>query len=77
MNYTKGKTVGGWIYVLGNGNTVGLIHPNHVNKFLAVDDLYEACKEELEWYDGNKVGRGLATKCIENMRKALSKAELK
>ena len=40
--YTKGETAGGWIHISHNGNPIALVHPNHVDKFLAAEDMYEA-----------------------------------
>ena len=38
-------------------------------------ELYEVCRELLDWYDGIKTGRGLATKCIEHIRRQVAKGE--
>ena len=45
--YTKGETAGGWIHVLKGKTPVALVHPKHVDKFIASDDMYEALRELL------------------------------
>lgn len=44
MEYTKGETAGGWVYILKGKTPIALVHPKHIDKFLAAPDLYEACK---------------------------------
>ena len=45
MSYTKGTTAGGWIYAMDNkGMPVALVHPKHIDEFLATPDLREALK---------------------------------
>ncbi len=45
MEYTKGEIAGGWVHVMMGKVPVALVHPKHVDKFLAAPDLYEALKE--------------------------------
>ena len=45
MNYTKGETAGGWIYIHAGKMPVALVHPKHLDKFLAAPDMYEALKK--------------------------------
>ncbi len=44
--YIKGGTAGGWTHILRKDTNmpVALVHPDHVSKFLAIPDLYEALK---------------------------------
>ena len=51
--YTKGETAGGWIHISHNGNPIALVHPNHVDKFLAAEDMYEALRWLLN--DGDSI----------------------
>ena len=44
MSFTKGGTAGGWIHILKDKQPVALMHPKYVDRFLAVDDLYDTCK---------------------------------
>ena len=48
MNYTKGETAGGWIHIHSGKMPIALVHPKHVDKFLAAPDMYEALKEITE-----------------------------
>ena len=81
IDYTKGETAGGWIHVLGNGNPVGLIHPKHVNKFLAVDDLYEACLIAINEIERLAMVTGYVGEAhyprIAQIKQALAKAKVK
>jgi len=42
--FTKGETTGGWVYILKDKMPVALVHPKHVDKFIAAPDMYEALK---------------------------------
>ena len=50
LNYTKGKTAGGWIYILNREYPIALVHPKHFNKLLASNDMYEALKGLYDMY---------------------------
>ena len=45
MNYTKGETAGGWIHIHSGKMPIALVHPKHVDKFLAAPEMYEALKD--------------------------------
>lgn len=44
MEYTKGGTAGGWVFIMKGNMPIALVHPSHVDKFIAAPDMYEALK---------------------------------
>ncbi len=48
MTYTKGETAGGWTYILRGKLPIALVHPKHVDTFLAAPKMAKALKLILE-----------------------------
>jgi len=46
-NYTKGewRDGGGWIHILRDGMPIALVHPKHIDGFIASEEMYEALRE--------------------------------
>jgi len=47
-DYTKGETAGGWAYILKGEMPIALVHPKHIDKFLASQNMYEALRQAQE-----------------------------
>lgn len=41
-DYTRGEVAGGWIYIMRGKSPVALVHPRHIDEFLATPDIYKA-----------------------------------
>ena len=78
MNYTKGETAGGWIYIHSGKTAIAIVHPKHIDKFLAVPGMYEALKATVQSLANIAVECGWSpsqSEVIALGNKALAKAE--
>ena len=80
MSYAKGKVAGGWTYIDEGKRPIALVHPRHVDKFLAVPEMHEALESWKDYFFMPEKERKANTKkllenCWKRTAQALAKAE--
>lgn len=82
MEFTKGKTAGGWVHINKGETSIALVHPKYVDMFVAAPGLYKVLKDFISAnvaYHGQEFLADNAyqplTNAINKARQALAKAE--